>query len=224
VIFSVDHVVFATTRQQANDLIATLRGCGCPPVDFHLDFAEDHLASDSIGLQGGMSLEFVYETAEGAGPTAWFDEVPRVIGVGFSSDNFAADTAWDGDRGAWTMPEQQGFPNAAGPHEHQSDFYVFVMNRKDGVPQFPELTGGPWLAQITLAGADSASWRERLRRWLRLSAEGSGLAVGDTHISFAGGEAASIRASLTLQGGQSPAVIPLATGEIRIIDAPERSS
>ena len=45
--------------------------------------------------------------------------------------------------GAWAMPEQQGFPNAAGPHEHQSDFHVFVMNRKEGVLQFPELTDGP---------------------------------------------------------------------------------
>jgi len=30
------------------------------------------------------------------------------------------------------MPEQQGFPNAAGRHEHQNDFYVFVMNRMNG--------------------------------------------------------------------------------------------
>jgi hypothetical protein len=147
-----------------------------------------------------------------------------VIGIGFSSDDFAVDTAWEGDAGAWTMPEQQGFPNAAGPHEHQSDFYVFVMNRESGVLQFPGLTEGPQLAQITLAGAESASWRERLQRWLGLKSDGGSLVVGDTRITFADGQAAGVRASLTLQATQNPAVIPLATGEIRLIDASARSS
>ncbi len=224
VIFSVDHVVFAATRQQASDLRRTLRSHGLVPVDFHLEFPDDQLASDSVGLAGGISLEFVYETARHAGPAAWFDQVPRVIGIGFAADDFAADTNWDGDQGAWTMPEQQGFPNAAGPHEHQSDFYVFVMDRRDGVLQFPGLTTGPRLAQITLAGAGSARWRARLQRWLGLAEDGDGLAAGDALISFADGQAASVRATLTLHGSRRPAVIPLASGEIRLLDAPERSS
>jgi hypothetical protein len=224
VIFSVDHVVFAATRQQASDLVTTLQGYGFAPLDFHLDFPGDHLASDSVGLQGGISLEFVYETAEHEGPAAWFDEVPRVIGIGFSSDDFANDTAWDGDPGAWTMPEQQGMPSAAGPHEHQSDFYVFVMNRKDGVLQFPELTEGPKLAQITLAGAGSASWRERLQRWLGLKADGDGLVVGDARIRFDGGPAAGVQASLAVQVSESPGLVPLKIGAIRLIAAPETSS
>ena len=223
-IFSVDHFVFAATRRQASDMITTLHGYGFSVVDFHLDFPDDHLASDSVGLGGGISLEFVYETAEHEGPSAWFDQVPRVIGIGFSSDDFAVDTAWDGDAGAWTMPAQQGMPNAAGPHQHQSDFYVFVMNRKDRTLQFPELTDGPRLEQVTLAGADSAIWRERVQRWLGLKADGGSLVVGDTEITFADGHAAGVRASLTLQASQGPAVIPLATGEIRLVAAPETSS
>jgi hypothetical protein len=224
VIFSVDHVVFAATRQQASDLITTLHGYGFAPLDFHLEFPDDHLASDSVGLQGGISLEFVYETADHEGPTAWFDQVPRVIGIGFSSNDFAVDTAWAGDAGAWTMPEQQGFPNSAGPHDHQNDFYVFVMNRQNGVLQFPELTDGPQLTEITLAGAASANWRDRLQRWLGLKSDGGSLAVGDTRITFTDGQAASVRASLTLEAQQNPAVIPLATGEIRLIDSTARSS
>jgi hypothetical protein len=55
--------VFAATRQQASELITTLYGHGFAPLGFHLDFPEDHLASDSVGLQGGVSLEFVYETS-----------------------------------------------------------------------------------------------------------------------------------------------------------------
>lgn len=107
-IFSIDHVVFAATKQQASDLITTLHGYGCPRLGLHLDFTAAHLASDSVGLRGGILLELVYETADHAGPAAWFDQVPRVIGIGFSSDDFAADTRWDGDAGAWTMPGAAG--------------------------------------------------------------------------------------------------------------------
>jgi hypothetical protein len=224
VIFSIDHVVFSATQEQAGDLISTLHRYGFPQVDFHLDFADDHLASDSVGVHAGMLLEVVYETRDHAGPAAWFDQAPRVIGLGFASDDFATDTAWDGDLGAWRMPAQQGMPPAAGPHEHQSDFYVFVMDRQDGVLQFPELTHGshPQVAQITLAGAESATWRERLQRWLGLEAsDGDNLSVGNTQLKFADGPAATVRASLTLQGCRNPAVIALADGEIRLIDTPD---
>lgn len=223
-IFSVDHVVFAATRRQASELVTMLQGSGFASLDFHLDFPEDHLASDSVGLRGGILVEFVYETAEQAGPAAWFNQVPRVIGIGFSSDDFAVDTAWDAEPGAWTMSAQQGMPDAAGPHEHQSDFYVFVMNRKDGDLQFPELTDGPQLKQITLAGAQSASWRGRLQGWFGLKGDNGSLVVGDTRITFADGPAASVRASLTLQASYSPGIVPLAVGEIRLIAAPESSS
>jgi hypothetical protein len=222
-IFSIDHVVFAATKQQASDLITTLHGYGCPLLDFHLDFPADHLASDSVGLDGGILLEFVYETADHAGPAAWFGQVPRVIGIGFSSDDFAADTAWDGDAGAWTMPEQQGMPAAAGPHEHRCDFYVFVMNRKNGVLQFPEITSGPRLVQITLAGAASATWRERLQRWLKLNPDSDSLAAGDIRITFADGRGTGVRAGLTLAASQNPGLIRLAEGEIRLIETPETS-
>lgn len=223
-IFSIDHVVLSATRKQASDLISTLHGYGFPQVDFHLDFPDDYLASDSVGVHGGMLLEFVYETLDGAGPAAWFEQAPRVIGLGFASDDFAADTAWAGDAGAWAMPAQQGMPRAAGPHEHQSDFYVFVMDRRDRVLQFPELTNGPHpqLAKITLAGAGSATWRGGLQRWLGLEPGNSdGLAAGNTGITFVDGPVPTVRASLTLTTSQSPAVIPLATGEMRLIDTPD---
>jgi hypothetical protein len=219
-IFSIDHIVFAATRRQRDELITTLHDCGFPPVDFPLSFPEIGSASDSVGFRGGSSLEFVYETGKPGGPALWFAEVPRVIGLGFSSDSFDVDTAWDGDPGAWTMPEQQGFPNSAGPHEHHSDFYVFVMNRKDRVLQFPELTYGPRLAVITLAGGAADQWHDRLARWLRLPASGSGLAVGNTQIAFEDGPSPSVRAALTFEVAGNPAKIPLAAGELRLVQQP----
>jgi hypothetical protein len=234
-IFAIDHIVFAATARQRAELIATLQGCGFPPVDFHLDFPDIGGASDSVGMRGGSSLEFVYPTPgpgqpgsspSGTGQDAWFAEVPRVIGLGFASDSFDADTDWDGDPGAWTMPAQQGFPNSAGPHEHHSDFYVFVMNRKDGVLQFPELAKAPAapatprLARITLTGQAAGQWRGRLSRWLRLPAAGDGLAAGSTELAFADGPGPSVRATLTFEVTGSPAVLPLAAGELRLVREP----
>ncbi len=231
-IFAIDHIVFAATPRQREELIATLRQCGFPPVDFHLDFPDIGGASDSVGMRGGSSLEFVYSTSgsgpagNSAGPDTWFGEVPRVMGLGFASDSFDADTAWDGDPGAWTMPAQQGFPNSAGPHEHHSDFYVFVMNRKDGVLQFPGLAEGsaaaaaPRLSRITLTGSDAGLWHERLARWLRLPAAGNGLAAGGTELVFAGGPGPSVRATLTFEATGSAAVLPLAAGELRLVREP----
>lgn len=226
-IFAIDHIVFAATPRQRAELMRTLHDCGFPPVDFPLSFPDIGSASDSVGFRGGSSLEFVYPTASpvpvpgrpadsNGGPATWFAEVPRVIGLGFSADSFDADTAWDGDPGAWTMPAQQGFPNSAGPHEHHSDFYVFVMNRKDRVLQFPELTAGPRLTRITLSGQAAGLWRDRLARWLRLPAAGHGLAAGPTELAFAAGPDPSVRATLTFEDAASPAVIPLAAGELRL--------
>jgi hypothetical protein len=169
--FAIDHIVFAATEQQRDELITVLRDFGFAAVDFHLNFPDDGVASDSVGFRGGSFLEFVYRTAPHGGPAIWFAERPRVIGLGFSASDFAADTDWNSEPGAWAMPEQQGFPNSAGPHEHHSDFYIFVMNRKDGVLQFPELTAGPKLAEITLTWLP-ISWTmscwaclARLSRW-----------------------------------------------------------
>jgi hypothetical protein len=213
-IFSIDHIVFAATPEQRDEVMGALRQAGFPPVDFRLDFPENASASESVGFRGGSSLEFVFETGPPGGPAEWFGQVPRVIGLGFSSDDFERDTAWDPDPGAWVMPEQQGFPNSAGPHEHFSDFYVFVMNRKDRVLQFPGLTEGPRLARITLTGADAGLWRERLGRWLQLPARADGLAVGDVELAFEEGPHPSVRATLSFEVAGDPAVIPLAAGEI----------
>ena len=49
-------------------------------------------------------------------------------------------------------------------------------------------------------------------------------AAGETRITFADDQAASVPASLTLQASQNRVVIPLAAGEIRPVDAPQRSS
>jgi hypothetical protein len=226
-IFSIDHIVFAATPGQRDDLMTSLRQGGLASVDMSLDFPEDGAASEMLGFRGGGGLEFVVETDPALSPAVWFAEVPRVIGVGFASDDFDHDTGWDGDPGAWVMDEHVPLPggqvlniHAAGPHQHHSDFYVFVMDRRNGKLEFPELTDGPRLARITLAGADAPRWRERLARWLRLPASGGGLAVGDVELAFTQGPSPAVRATLSFTGANDSTVLPLSSGVIELTGNP----
>jgi hypothetical protein len=229
VIFSIDHIVFAAPPGQRDDLMQSLRQCGLAPVGLSIDFPEDGVASQMLGFRGGGGLEFVVQTDPSRSPELWFAQVPRVIGIGFASDEFVPDTNWDGDPGAWVMDENVKLPDgrtlnihAAGPHQHKSDFYVFVMDRQDGQLEFPELTDGPRLTRITLAGADAPWWRERLSRWLRLpaSTSGEGLLAGQTELVFAPGPSAAVRATLSFTAASETAVLPLAAGAIELAGGP----
>jgi hypothetical protein len=224
VIFSIDHIVFAATPGQRDDLMGSLRRCGLAPVGLSLDFPEDGAASEMLGFRGGGGLEFVVQTDPARSPSAWFTQLPRVIGIGFASDDFDHDTIWDGDPGAWVIDESVPLPDgrvlnihAAGPHRHHSDFYVFVMDRKDGNLEFPELTDGPWLTKITLAGADAPWWRERLGRWLGLPASsGGGLLARHTELAFTAGPSSAVRATLSFAGADDTMVLPLGAGAIEL--------
>lgn len=228
-IFSIDHIVFAAAAGHRDDLMASLRQGGLASVGLAIDFPEDGVASQMLGYRGGGGLEFVVETDPARSPELWFTQVPRVIGLGFASDDFGPDTSWEGDPGAWTMDEHPTLPDgrtldihAAGPHKHKSDFYVFVMDRPDGKLEFPELTSGPRLTRITLAGGEAPWWRERLGRWLRLpvSASGDGLQAGDTELVFTDGPGAAVRATLSFSDASGTTVLPLGAGAIELAGSP----
>ena len=228
-IFSIDHIVFSATPDQRDGLLRALRGGGLADVGLSLDFPADGVASQMLGYRGGGGLEFVVQLAPSLAPAPWFTQVPRVIGLGFAGDDFDHDTNWDGDPGAWVMDEDVSLPDgrdlhihAAGPHLHHSDFYVFVMDRPARTLEFPELTDGPRLTRITLAGAQAPWWHERLSRWLRLppSADGDGLMAGDTELIFAAGPSATVRATLSFADAAEAAVLPLVAGAIELAPGP----
>jgi hypothetical protein len=149
VIRDVDHIVLAVAEEDRRRLAERLLGAGFTDIPLHLDFPEVRAASDSFAMAGGGFVELVYETKRGAAPRAWFDETPRVIGLGFMSDDFEADVAaWGEPEGMWVMNEDQLLGDgsvlnihAAGPHPHFADLYVFVMDRRE-LP-YTSLGAGP---------------------------------------------------------------------------------
>jgi hypothetical protein len=224
-IFSVDHIVFAASNQQTRTLVARLVSAGFDSRGFELDFPEIGAGSESLGYAGGGMVEFVYQRGRNEGASMWFDRVPRVIGVGLASNDFEADTSWH-EADAWTMSEDHRLPDgsivnihAAGPHQHMSPFYVFVMDRSEGRLQFPDLRSGPTLRHIDISGRDAELWRDRLHRWLRLDGHARHIAVGDAEIRFRASSGARLQVSLTFEVGRAAARLPLSDGAIDLVVA-----
>jgi hypothetical protein len=224
-IFSVDHIVFAASTEQTRNTLARLTSAGFARRGFELDFPEIGAASESLGYAGGGMVEFVYERVRDDGPSLWFDWVPRVIGTGFASNDFAADTAWN-EADGWTMSEDHRLPDgsivhihAAGPHDHMSPFYIFVMDRPDGRLQFPDLGSGPMLRGLEIAGRDAELWRERLKRWLRLEEHAGQLAVGETEINFRNSPDSHLQVSPTFVVDDTAERVPLSDGTINLVAA-----
>src|ERR1700686_855664 len=100
-IFSIDHMVFVTSKPQRDQLVSPLVTARFARKGFLLDFAEKGSGSESLAYAGGGMVEFVYPLDTRKVPPVWFNGMPRLMGLGFASDDFAADTDWEPEPGAW---------------------------------------------------------------------------------------------------------------------------
>jgi hypothetical protein len=223
-IVSIDHLVFAASSEQDRELRDRLADAGFYPEAFRLEFPESGVASESLSFSGGGFVEFVVELDTSLSPRVWFHETPRLIGLGFSSDDFDADTGWSSEPDGWVMSEDHILPDgsrinihAAGPHHHLSDFYVFVMDRPQGQLEFPRRLSGPKLRRISFGGSEADQWRHRLGGWLGLSEDSEGLRVGDVELRFHQSSDPTLRVSPTFDVSTGASEIPLARGEIELV-------
>jgi hypothetical protein len=216
-IFAVDHLVLCGTRDDLHRLRSRLVPSGFVTVPGRLRFDDIGAHSESLAYRGGGFVEVVYEVETGAAPRAWFGgRLPRVMGIGVSSDDFERDTAgW-----LWTMDEEQVLEDgstlhihAAGPHEHQSELYLFAMNRPDRVLDHPHLGGTAELASLTFAGSEVPIWRSRLREWL-----GRDDAIGDVELRWHESDAAavSVTPEFRVPAAAGAGAVELAAGAIRL--------
>lgn len=213
-IFGVDHLVFCGRQADLPVLRERLTAAGFAPVPGRLRFDEIGARSESVAYRGGGFVEVVYEVEDGKAPRAWFDgPVPRLIGLGVSSDEFERDTAgW-----RWTMDEKQRLEDgstlrihAAGPHEHLSELYLFAMDRPDRELDHPGLGATSELAALTFSGQESDGWRQQLRRWL-----GSSDAIGSVQLRFLEGQG-PVSVTPTFRVASTPGTVRLARGAIEL--------
>jgi hypothetical protein len=216
VIFGIDHLVFAGTRADHAALGERLASSGFVAVPGRLRFDEIGAHSESLAYADGAFIEVVYEVADGVAPRVWFDgPVPRLMGIGVSSDDFDRDTAgWE-----WTMDEEQTLDDgstlrihAAGPHEHLSPLYVFAMDRPDRVLDHPGLGGTARLVELRFEGRDHLRWRTRIERWL-----GRADAVGDVALRFVPGPLAGVVVTPVFAVTGGAGCVELAAGAIELV-------
>jgi hypothetical protein len=216
VIFGIDHLVLCGGRDDLERLRSRLRPAGFVPVPGKLRFDEIGAHSESLAYRGGGFVEVVYEVRAGAAPQLWFDgPVPRVIGIGVSSDDFERDTAgW-----FWTMDEEQLVEegtslriHAAGPHEHLSPLYLFAMDRPERMLDHPHLGGLAKLTALTFDGQETARWRRRLDEWL-----GDSDAIGDVQLRFVDGDEPGAVVTPTFKVPAAAGAVPLAAGLIELV-------
>lgn len=212
--FGIDHIVVCGTRDDHRALAKRLGPAGFTPVPGRLRFDENGVHSESLAYRGGGFVEVVYPVGPNA-PTAWFSkDVPRVIGIGVSTDAFETDTAgW-----LWSMDEELLLDDgsrhrihAAGPHEHLSELYLFAMDRPDRTLDHPELGGTATLVQLTFSGGEHELWRDRLHGWL-----GKAERIGDVEVRFEPSPHPGVQVSLTFRVLASPRSVRLSTGAIEL--------
>jgi hypothetical protein len=216
VIFGVDHIVLCGSRDDFERLRSRLLPAGFVPVPGKLRFDEISAHSESLAYRGGGFVEVVYEVRPGEAPRGWFDgPVPRVMGLGVSSDDFERDTVgW-----LWTMDEEQVLDDgsslrihAAGPHEHLSPLYLFAMDRPGRMLDHPHLGGLAKLTALTFDGQETALWRRRLDEWL-----GGSDTIGDIQLRFVDGEEPGAVVTPTFKVPAAAGTVPLAAGSIELV-------
>jgi hypothetical protein len=211
--FGVDHLVFAAARELDPQLVAPLDRAGFVLAPGRLRFDDAGVHSHSHAYVDGAYVELVYPVGPAA-PQVWFGaNVPRLIGIGVSTDAFDSDTAgW-----LWTIDEEQRLDevttlriHAAGPHEHLSELYLFAMDRPDRVLDHPGLGGTPELVRLELRGRGHERWRACIESWLGRSDH-----IGPTELFFADGPHEDVAVSPVFRCGTgAAALVPLAVGAI----------
>lgn len=226
-LMALDHLVLAIDRRQLDDLRQQLYAAGFLPAGDPGDNDGHETSDENFVYANGAYLELVWERRDGAGPPIWFKRIPRLQGVGFSTNDYAGDIApWMGEEGAWDVQVskvladgQRFFARGSGPIPmEENEFYLFIMDREQ-----PRMVLGaePRLRRLTFSGTDAEVWRERLGRWLKLPQADGGYVFDGTEFRFEpdsyDGSWVSLMYTVPSGGGS----IPLAHGELALVPESE---
>ncbi len=221
-ILGVDHLILAIERADRPHFSQRLRSAGLIHADAGRHVGQG-TANENLALAGGSYLELLFPDPPPEPPEGWFEPVPRILGVCFTSTDLDADSAaWVGDAGAWTQDLRKTLADGTdvrfrlgGPHPRdEGPFFLFLLERE--APAFPDLGAAARLERLTLTGADAAAWLELCERWLGLEREGDTLRAGGVELGFQadGRPGLAVNASFAVPEGEG--VLPLAAGRIEL--------
>jgi hypothetical protein len=220
---ALDHLVMAIDREQLAATGEALRAAGFEPGGDDGDHTNTETADQNWVYANGAYLELVWERAHGSGPAVWFERIPRLQGVGFTTNDYRGDIEpWMSEEGAWDLQVskvladgKRFFARGSGPIPmFENEFYVFIMDREQ--PRFP-LGARPTLRRLRFAGTDADEWRARLGKWLHLPEQDGGYQFDGVEFSFEPDSYPGTWVSLVYTVPTGAATIPLAHGELRLL-------
>jgi hypothetical protein len=216
-LIGIDRVIIPIDEGERNELSQRL-------VDAGLVYAgdtglEDHPTADAhFALERGGFIELVWEREPGTSPFPnLFDDMPRVAGLGFTSNEFDADRQrFAGEKTAWLWErsaEEGGASRSAGPATvGKEDPYLFLIDGQ----RLPYVESGAAgrLTEIVIEGTSAPERRRRYADSLAVPFEDQQFVVGDTTVRFRQKGGVPIANSLTVEGARIDAELQLARGAI----------
>jgi hypothetical protein len=211
----IDHVILATDRTAHPAISERLRDAGFVHADAGRHDGQG-TANENLALAGGAYLELLFPDPPPEPERAWFEPVPKILGICFTSTDVDADSAaWAGDDGAWTQDLHKTLDDGtavhfrlAGPHARGGGFFVFLLERQ--APAFDDFGATARLERLTFTGADAARWRESLTRWLGVDAS-----VGDVELRYDASDGPfAVDATFAVPQGEGD--VPLALGRLEL--------
>jgi Glyoxalase-like domain len=216
-----DHLISVVQRDELDDFAERLYRAGFVRGDAgrHLGLGT---ANVNLAFAGGAFLELCYEESPGASGLSWWQNAPRIFGVVMNSDDYDDDArAWADLDGAWEQHMDKELEDDTRVHLHASG--PFPRNGFDPIlidrPQ-PPFVGRPAearLLQLTLRGASSDTWRQRLIDYFGLPGEDTTLRLGDVEIQIERGAEDPIELSATFAVPREKGTIPLHFGELELV-------
>ena len=188
-IVDVDHVILALSRDEQPHFSDRLRRAGFVHADAGRHVGQG-TANENLALAGGQYLELLFPDPPPDPPRDWYEPAPHILGLCLRSTDVDADASvWAGSEGAWTQRLEKTLDDGsdvvfklAGPHERDSSFFVFLLERAE--PAFPELGATARLERVRLGGADAPRWRDDFGRWLGIDARDGAAWIGEVELLF----------------------------------------
>jgi|GEM_PF-6483364 len=228
---AIDHLILAVTAEEHGPIVEKLSAAGffAHPVGAPGNGESDDivkgtgLVNQAVSFHGGGFIEVLHSTDTTGTHDMWFNETPRIQGVGFTTEKYdELVKPWEDMPDSWNARFVKTHPNdaldefwAAGPLTHTGKFYPFVM--KSVYPPYKGVEAEARLRTITFSGQRYQWWAEHISSWFGLLGSGNEWKTeADERIVFTDGPHEDIRLSVQFDVPGESSQIPLSFGTLEL--------
>ncbi len=222
----IDHLILAVSPEEQGVIATALTAAGFvdhgqstpAPADGFED--KGAIRNQYLSFSGGGFIEMLAVDEITPEVELWFEETPRIQGIGFSTDRYDEQaTPWASMAGSWNEEfgkhGDEEYFWAAGPLTHEAKFYPFVMGR----PRTPyaDVASPVELRKVVFAGRNSDHWKQGFGTWFELTSIDGGYRADDgVVLEFIDGEHEDMRVSAVFDVPGESVTIPISGGTIEL--------